>query len=316
MFKLSAKALKGYMPKNAAKALTKVVKRTRRMQRKYLSRFMTSQDADDSAAEVILECVKFIYKIVEENKTPLGWDEETWLVSLRKLSKGILVEYTKNILFPLPLPRPLRFSLKKYSDVLHILNKYELNLRPVIFNSECPVINCHEPCRLGYPRCLILHLSPSDHRRLYDLTRGEKQSLTNYAQMSRKTFDEWIKILEEVSMFSTQTITPDMAMVINYDLESELDLSDLRRRFSKVNPQLYEMFCECLEEQEFQVADGMINLEMPRGWSGRDLKDRYGLSTEQVKELLGEASSIINHLRSSNGLPNIQGGIHTKSFKQ
>lgn len=316
MFRLPAKSLKGYMPKHAAKALSKVVKHTRRMQRKYLARFMTTQDADDSAAEVVLECVKFIYKTIQENEDSSGWDVATWLTSLKKLSKGVLVEYTKYLLFPLPLPRPLRFSLKKYSDVLNILNKYDWDFRPIVLNSRCPLINCIEICPLGYTSCQALLLSPYDHRRLYDLTRGEHQSLDAYARMSRKTFDEWIQLLKEVSVFSTQTITPDMAMVINYDLESELDLAEIRRRFAKVNPKLYEMFCECLEEQEFQVADGMINLEMPRGWAGRHLKDRYGLSTEQVKELLGEASSILNQLRADYGLPSIQGGIYTKSFKQ
>lgn len=307
MLKLSTKHLKGSMPKAAARALIKTLRRTKRMQKKHMARYISATDADDSAAEVLAACIEYI-----QNHTELDWDEDTWVYKLRNVARWALVEYVKNIIFPLPLPRLVRFSLKKYTDVQKILHKYNENLETVIFNYRCPLAECLHKCLIGYAQCPLLNLSVTDHRRIYELTRGETKSLKTYAEMANKDIAEWIQLMKEVSMFSIQTITPDMAMVIQYDLESELDLSTIRRKFLAVHPKLYELYCELLEDQN--SADTITDL--PNGWVGKDLKDRFGLSAEEIKGLLHQANSIINQLKAANGLPHLQGGLYTKSAEQ
>jgi len=286
------------LPKPVLEALVRVVKLVPKIQRKYLSNQSTKEDVEDCLSSFLVLALDSLQKKMKKLPTEIDWFK--YFVGLLK---SAIIEHSKYIYFPLEIPKTIRLGMKKYIEVVGILRKYKdwrvlyNNIVLHTCNLECK--DCSNQCRL----------SNKDHHKLRQLLYGAEHSLTRYAQLYRKTLLEFILILEEVHMFKSNFLTPDVA--VSYDFEEQLDLHTLKERFSNVHPQLFQIYCESLEEADVDFTVSPFQLSIPNGWTSKDIKDRYGLTTQQFKDLLNEGNNLINAVRPKHG--GLLGEVPTES---
>jgi hypothetical protein len=146
-------------------------------------------------------------------------------------------------------------------------------------------------------------ISAKDRKELFMILRGTRKSLEFYAKWYRKTFEEWIRTLEMLRMYSVSGNVPDIP--VDYDFVGSIDLGDLRDQLNSLHPDLYGIYCRSLEDVDLQDLDTTLVIKTPTGWSNKQIKDDYNLPTQRYRELLLTGDSVLNSFRMNEGLPRI-----------
>jgi hypothetical protein len=139
----------------------------RKIQRHYLA-YANKLDLDDSESEALLEAIKFIKQKLKEDQNSKTWSRDEWYKHIMRRIQNAILEYSKYVYLPVVIPRPLRFSLKKYIAALRIINRYVKSSRDpahsdiyyILCVEGCsPVSKECEICQFGYMECPLGRIS-------------------------------------------------------------------------------------------------------------------------------------------------------------
>lgn len=307
------------LPENAFQALADALRSVPRLQRHYFPEGLNRLDRDDSEAEALLEAIQFIKRKTEETPTTKDWPKEQWYKHIMRRVQNAILEYTKYVYLPVVVPRPLRFSLKKYADALKLINRYVRAAKDVahsdlyyaVFKANCNLLVRCTSCTLGYEECPLRRVSYKTRKELHAILKGDRESLEFYAQWYRKTLGEWIELLEMLRTYSVSYDLPEIPIIP--DLESSADVGRFHNRLVTLHPDLYEIYCSSLEDIDLGRLEETLVIPTPRGWSNKSIKDQFGLTTEQYREMLIRGDSVLNEFRANAGLPRIRRDFQEES---
>lgn len=296
------------LPPDAFQAFTDACKSIRKLQRQYFLERTNKLDLDDSESEAVLAALTFIQQKLKEDPKSKNWPKPQWYKHVMRRVQNAILEYSKYVYLPVVVPRPLRFSLKKYSEALKIINRYVKALRDVtdsdeyyvIFSKGCDLLK--KPCticELNYQTCPIGEISSFDRKELHSIIRGGRKSLEFYAQWYRKTLEEWIRTLETLRTYAGSNHIPEIPII--YDLDGELELKRFQSHLDDLHPDLYAIYCSSLETTNLEELDAGAIIT-PRGWDNKTLKDTYNLSSQQYREMLLLGDTVLNDFRINEGL--------------
>jgi hypothetical protein len=298
-------------PEETSQAFLTAVSSIRKVQRHYLAN-ANKLDLDDSEAEALLEAYRFVKNKLKKESNSKEWSRDEWYKHIMRRVQNAILEYSKYVYLPVVIPRPLRFSLKKYIEALRIINRYVKSARDVT-HSDIYYVLCIEGCsplakkckicEFGYSECPMSGISGKDRKELFMILRGPRKSLEFYAKWYRKTFEEWIRTLEMLRMYSVSSSVPDIP--VDYDFVGSIDLGNARDQLNSLHPDLYGIYCLSLEDVDLQELEATSIIKTPTGWHNKQIKDSYNLSTQQYRELLLTGDSILNKLRVNEGLRGI-----------
>jgi hypothetical protein len=295
----------------ANQAFTLAVASIRKIQRHYLT-FANKLDLDDSESEALLEAIRFIKHKSKEEPNSKKWSRDEWYKHIMRRVQNAILEYSKYVYLPVVIPRPLRFSLKKYTEALRIINRYVKSTRDpshsdiyyVLCVEGCsPMSKQCKICQFGYAECPLSEISGKDRRSLFMILRGPRKSLEFYAKWYRKTFEEWIRTLEMLRMYSVSNHIPEIP--VDYDFIGSVDLLGLQDKLNSLHPDLYDIYCLSLEDLDLEALEETFLMKTPGGWSSKQIKDKYNLSTQQYRELLLTGDKVLNAFRVNEGLHRI-----------
>jgi len=298
------------IPKDAIIAYGNLLPQLRLLTRTYLPESCNAEDFNDAEAAALENGLKYIRLVEEQGLDHSKWSVEEWQRRLYSRFKNAVLESAKYLLSPISLPRPVRFSMKKYVDVIAIIKKYvktenvaTSDLYKVIFEKGCTTENigkCVE-CK----NCHIKILDIDDLSEINSLLTGERKSLSYYAKLYRKSYDEWIRLLESVKEFSyLHDISEETEMEISMD--NLITLKRFKDKLNKVHPKLYEIYCHSICDTDTDRLNEKLEVFTPRGWLNKDIKELYDLTSPEFKQLLEEGDRVLNEFRKNEGLRPIQ----------
>jgi hypothetical protein len=309
------------LPKDAYQAFITATASIRKIQRHYFSHYVNKLDRDDSESEALLEGLRFIKNKLKEDTNSHKWPQNEWHKHIIRRFQNAILEYSKYVYLPVVIPRPLRFSLKKYMEALRIINKYVKSIKDAA-HSDLYYVLCIEGCsplskkckicEFGYSECPISEVSGKDRKELFAVLRGPRKSLEFYAKWYRKTFEEWIRALELLRMYSVSSNVPDIP--VNYDFDGSADLRKMQSRLNALHPDLYDIYCLSMEDLDLNHLESDLVMKTPTGWSNKRIKEQYNLSTQQYRELLLAGDTVLNTLRLNEGLHRVFRDIQKESF--
>lgn len=308
-------------PKEAYQAFILATSSIRKIQEHYLSRYVNKFDRDDSEAEALLEGLRFIKNKLKEDPNSHKWPRDEWHRHILRRFQNAILEYSKYVYLPVVIPRPLRFSLKKYMEALRIINRYVKSLKDAA-HSDLYYVLCIEGCsplskdcdvcKVGYRICPMSEVSGKDRKELFKILRGPTKSLEFYARWYRKTFEEWIRTLEMLRMYTVSSNIPEIP--VDYDVDGSVDLKSVQNQLNSLHPDLYDIYCLSLEDTDVTDLESEFTLKTPIGWSSKQVKEKYNLSTQQYRELLLAGDTVLNTFRLNEGLQRVFRDIQKESF--
>lgn len=310
------------LPPAAFQAFTDACKSIRQLQRRYFADGTNKLDLDDSESEAIVAALAFITQKLKKDKKSKNWPQPYWYKHIMRRVQNAILEYSKYVYLPIVVPRPLRFSMKKYADALKIINRYVKAVRDVTDSNEYYVIfvkGCNllqKPCvvcELNYSKCPISEISAIDRKELNSLIRGGRKSLEFYAQWYRKTLEEWIRTLETLRTYAGSNHIPEIPII--YDFDGEMELKRFQSRLDDLHPDLYAIYISSLETTHLEDLDAGAVIT-PRGWDNKTLKNKYDLTSQQFREMLLNGDKVLNEFRLNEGLPTICRDIQIESLGQ
>lgn len=308
------------MPEPAKQAFIRAGRAMKKIQRHYFPDIIGEADIADSWSEATLAGFEFITEELVKNPECKNWTKDQWYTHVIRRFQNAVLEYSKYVYLPVSIPRPLRFSLKKYAETIKIIAKYTRTLRHPshsdLYYALCiegcnPMVMTCTKCKCGLNPCPLLHLSSEDSKALYDLLLGPKKSLVFYAQWYRKGFSEWIRLLEILQMYTVSDIIPEIP--ISYDFDSALDLRKFERQLGDLHPSLYDIYTDSLDSLDLDELNNTLIIRTPYGWNSKQTKDRHTLTTQQYRDLLIKGDMVLNKFRVAVGLPRVFRDFQAKS---
>jgi hypothetical protein len=309
------------VPKQAIEAYSELLGALRSMTSKCLPRICNKQDYEDAEADALLRGIKYIRNVsTRHHDIASAWDKEEWKRRLASRFHDGVLESAKYLLYPFNLPRPIRFSLKKYSDALAVLRKYSsaINLRSSVLYRAVIVYKCSVEvmqncpiCRFGRETCPLLTISNQDLHRLHSLVTRPRQSLSYYAEYYRTPYPVWVRLMETVKEFSVFP-SEKQELPVTYDMDYALMLSQVSDRMQQEDPRLFDVYCDSFVDVDVVELNESLTIQFPRGWLSKSIKDYYGLSSQELQDLLKRGDDILNEFRKNEGLPPIQRGFRSE----
>lgn len=275
-------------------------------------------DREDAEATALFEALKYIYSKQDEPETT-KWAKSVWYKHIMRRVNNAILEHAKYVFLPMVMPRPLRFSMKKYMEALKILNRYvkaskdvaHSELYTAIINDGCGITDYCDKRACEYAVCPVNQLSLLDLKELHHIIIGKNKSLEYYAQWYRKSLKEWIHILELLRTYSVSNDVPDLPVTPNTD--RCVDLIRLRNRLEAIRPNLSNIYVESMEDVDLNRTEDELMLVTPRGWSTKHIKERFGLTSEEYKNLLLDGDRILNEFRVNEGLQKLHRDFQKES---
>ena len=308
------------LPKPVKEAIIDLLPALRPLTTQYLPESCVVQDYEDAEADAIAGGIYYARAVLKNKPESAEWNMLEWKRRLYSRFNNAILESVRYILYPLNIPRPLRFSLKKYSDAVIIIRKYVMedeirnsDLYRAVMELGCSlqdICSCRS-CSLGFPDCPIMGMESSDIIELHALLMGARRSLSYYAKLYRKNYKFWIKTLEALKELTVHAFTPDTQS--SYDIDRVITLKRLHDRMDEEHPDLFELYCFAISDVDINKLNTNMELHTPKGWLNRNIKDRFGLETDELKVLLEKGDRILNEFRANEGLPPIQRTIWHKS---
>ena len=307
--------------REAAEAFLSLLSALRPIALQFLPDTCTKQDFEDAESDAILNGIKYIMRVLKNKPESKHWSKTEWRRRIGSRFSNAILESSRYLLFPMNIPRPLRFSLKKYSEALLIIRKYaqeehlhNSTLYHALFDNECSMSSattCQE-CTLGLKTCPILDMDEKDMLQIHSLLSGARKSLTYYGKMYRKSYHDWVRILEAVkSLAASSLLSPDRE--VSPDLDKYIVLKELRKRMADVHPHLFEIYCYALSDVDINKLNTTYVVQTPKGWLNKDIKDKFGIESYEFRSLLEKGDAILNEFRSYERLPPIQRRFWSKS---
>lgn len=305
----------------AKEALASLLPALRPLTSQYLPETCNQQDFEDAEADAIANSVKYAQSVLKSKPESKHWSKTEWRRRLYSRFQNAVMESARYLLYPMNIPRPLRFSLKKYSEALSIIRKYvqeehihNSHLYQVLFYHGCNLrkINNCPTCSLGYAECPILTMDSDDMLKIHELLSGTRKSITYYGKLYRKTYRDWVSILESVkTLAASSLLSPDKEVFP--DMDRYLVLKQLKEKMAAVHPNLFEIYCYALSDVDVNNLNTTYIVQTPRGWLNKDIKDRFDIESYEFRSLLEEGDKLLNEYRSYEGLPPIQRRFWSKS---
>jgi hypothetical protein len=148
---------------------------------------------------------------------------------------------------------------------------------------------------------------------LFSLIRARKGSLTSYAKYSRRNLSIWIDLIKSfkdvrIDVKIDHTLTSDPQCMENY-----VTLKGVKEKMDALHPDLYKIYLTSISDASIDEIIDANNLESPKGWLANDLKSLYNMATPELVQLLCKGDTIINELRTSQGLSKLQRKVPDKS---
>jgi len=287
----------------------------------YLPDTCTKQDFEDAESDAILNGIKYVKRVLKTKPESKAWSKTEWRKRIGSRFSNAILESSRYLLFPMNISRPIRFSLKKYSDALSILRRYVHNenlqnsaLYQAWFYNECNLNNISicEDCKLGLASCPILEMDYADIVQVHSLLAGSKKSLNSYGQRYRKKYKDWVRILESVkSIAASSLLSPDRE--ITPDMDKYVVFQSLKDKMAHVHPQLFDIYCYALSDVDVNTLNTTYRVQTPKGWLNRDIKIKFGIESQEFRSLLEKGDAVVNEFRSYEGLPPIQRSFWSKS---
>lgn len=279
------------------------------------------QDFEDAEADAVANGVKYAQSMLKSNPESKLWSKTEWRRRIYSRFLNAVLESARYLLYPMNIPRPLRFSLKKYSEAISIIRKYtdeehvhNSALYQALFYHECNLnkLNSCTGCELGMDECPVLSMELRDMLKIHELLSGARKSLTYYAKLYRKTYRDWVRMLESVkTLAASSLLSPDKEVFP--DLDKYIVLKQLKERMTSIHPNLFEIYCYSLSDVDVNKLNVTHVVQTPRGWLNKDIKDRFGIESYEFRSLLEEGDKLLNEFRSYEGLPPIQRRFWAKS---
>jgi hypothetical protein len=280
----------------------------------YLPETCNHQDFEDAEADAIANGIKYAQRMLRTNPESKRWSKTEWRRRIYSRFLNAIVDSARYLLYPMNIPRPLRFSLKKYSEALSIIRRYVQEehvhnslLYRALFYHGCNLekMNACKSCELGVVECPVLSMETDDILKIHHLLSGTRKSLSYYAKLYRKSYRDWVSILESVkTLASSSLLSPDKETFP--DLDKYLVLKELKEKMSSVHPNLFEIYCYALSDVDINTLNITHTVQTPRGWLNKDIKDRFGIESHEFHCLLEEGDKLLNEFRAYEGLPPVQ----------
>jgi hypothetical protein len=268
------------------------------------------QDFEDAEADAIANGVRYAQISLKSNMDSRRWSKTEWRRRLYSRFLDAVLESARYLLYPMNIPRPLRFSLKKYSEAVSIIRKYaheeqihSSHLYQAFFYHECNLhkVNKCRICELGLSECPILDMEASDMIKIHKLLSGARKSLTYYGKLYRKSYKDWVRILESVkSLAASSLLSPDKEVFP--DMDKYLVLKQLKEKMVGIHPDLFEIYCHAMSDVDVNNLNVTHTVQTPRGWLNKDIKDRFGIESTEFRCLLEEGDKLLNEFRSYEGV--------------
>jgi hypothetical protein len=266
---------------------------------------------DDCEADAISAALEAVVYQYNHDEKCVAFPRSFWTKLLITRYRDVLLEKsTKYLFLPVSIPKPLRLSLRRYSDILDTLQPYMLDYKYV---SESPLYqraikerclsekNCLTECE---HECVLKNVSETELHRLHVKVTNSLYIIGQYAERYRREYTDWIETLETLKDYRMHDIqdNEDVWMTTS-DLEEDYTLEQIKTRMSEVHPDLFELMCYVFSDENITQANRELKLNYPRGWLSRDIKQRFiTLNEKDLKNLIEQGDNIINELRTSNGL--------------
>jgi hypothetical protein len=308
------------LPQTVKEAIIELLPALRPLTMQYLPESCGVQDFEDAESDALLSGIYYARAMLKNKPECANWSMKEWNRRLYSRFHNAVLESVRYILYPLNIPRPLRFSLKKYSDAMSIIRKYVMeeeiknsDLYRAVMELGCSMqdICACRSCSLGFPDCPILRMESGDIIELHALLMGARRSLSYYAKLYRKNYKFWIKTLEALKELTVHTFIPEVES--SYDIDRVLTLKRLHDRMDVEHPNLFEVYCFSISDVDINKLNTNMVVHTPKGWLNRNIKDRFGLETDELKILLEKGDQILNEFRANEGLPPIQRTVWSKS---
>lgn len=309
------------IPNQAIEAYSELLGALRSITSKCLPSTCSKQDYEDAESDALLRGMKYIRNVTSRHpEVALSWDKEEWKRRLYSRFHDGILESAKYLLYPFNLPRPIRFSLKKYSDTITILRKYSsaINLKSSVLYRAILIHRCSievmqncPACRFGRKTCPLLNIPTSDLNKLHALVTRPRQSLSYYAQYYRTPYPVWVSLMETVKEFSVFP-SEKQELPVTYDMDYAIMLSQISDRMQKEDPRLFSIYCDAFADVDVTELNETLTIRIPRGWLSKTIKDYYELSSQELQELLQKGDDILNEFRQNEGLPPVQRGFRTE----
>jgi hypothetical protein len=310
------------VPDQAIEAYAELLGLLRPITSKCLPSTCNKQDYEDAESDALLRGVKYIRNVTLRHRDiAFSWDKDEWKRRLYSRFHDGVLESAKYLLYPFNLPRPIRFSLKKYSDTIAIIRKYSsaFNVRTSVLYRAVVVHRCSiekmqdcGACIFRRKTCPLLKISTKDLNALHSLVTRPRQSLSYYAEYYRTPYPIWVNLMETVKEFSVFP-SEKQELPVTYDLDSALTLSRVSDRMQKEDPRLFDIYCQSFVDVDVTDMNESLSLRLPRGWLSKSIKDDFGVSSQELQNLLRKGDEILNEFRAYEGLPPIQRGFRTQS---
>jgi hypothetical protein len=301
------------IPKNALKAYADLLPKLRFITSQYLPNTSTMDDIDDAESDALENGLRYIRAVMKKDPFSTEWTKQEWSKRLYSRFQNAVLESAKYLLSPIKLPRPLRFSMKKYVDILSILRKYikETNivnsdLYKAVFECYCSLTN-YKTCPY-LEICKTCHIQELDSEDLYEIQQmlvGDRKSIMYYAKLYRKTYKDWIGMLESVKEYVVRNDLPQEDRV-DYDLDKLLTFKHFRECLNAIHPDLFEIYCFAISDTDTERLNSNLEIFTPRGWLGKDIKDKFNLTKDDLMTLLESGDEVLNKFRTNEGLQPIQ----------
>jgi hypothetical protein len=317
---LAPQSMEG-VPDQAVEAYSELLGVLRSLTSKCLPSTCNYQDYEDAEADALLRGVNYIRNVtIKYPDAAFSWDKYEWKRRLYSRFHDGVLESTKYLLYPFNLPRPIRFSLKKYSDAVGLIKKHSsaVNVKTSVLYRAIIVHRCSvetmdacKVCILKRKVCPLVRIPTRDLFKLHTLVTQPRQSLSYYAEYYRTPYQVWVNLMETVKEFSVFP-AEKQELTIAYDLDISVMLSRVSDRMQKEDPRLFDIYCQSFLDIDVSKLNESLRIRSPRGWLSKGLKDQYDLSTLELQDLLKKGDQILNEFRANEGLPPIQRGFLTK----
>jgi hypothetical protein len=308
------------LPYNIKEAIANLLVTLRPLTAQYLPETCTKQDYEDAEADALLNAVYYARSMLKNKPECAEWNMLEWKRRLYSRFNNAIIESVRYILYPLNIPRPLRFSLKKYSDAIEIIRKYVMEenvkgsqLYQALMEGGCSMqdlCTCRS-CSFGFEDCPILSMESKDIIEIHALLMGARKSLSYYAKLYRKNYKFWIKTLEALKDLTTHSIMPDD--YVSHDLDKILTLKKMHERMDTEHPDLFRIYCYAMSDTDVTKLNQTCTLNTPKGWLNRNIKDQFNLKPDELRSLLEKGDQILNEFRANEGLPPIHRSLSTQS---
>jgi len=286
----------------------------------YASNF---QDYEDAESDALLRGISYIRNVSTRHKeTAYSWSKVEWKRRLYSRFYDGVIESAKYLLYPFNLPRAIRFSLKKYSDAVGILQKYSRlsNIRSSVLYKSILLKRCSidtiakcKKCIFKLAECPLTVISTDDLQTLHSLVTNSDQSLSHYADYYHNTpYKIWIRIMESLKDFSSFQVDKQ-ELPASYDMERGLTLKRVQQKMKKIHPKLFDIYCQLMTSVDTDALNTQLYFPPIKSWQSRIIREDYGIKPIELRRLLKQGDRLINAFRQHEGLLPIQRTVYSKS---